>query len=92
MNPNRGAYDELYVYTMGRPRFILQHVVDAYAAQTATRDGKPITVVFALIGTYLHIEKQFSGKSSPARREPSLLTNGSRLCLSDCARNDCRRH
>jgi hypothetical protein len=27
------AYHELYAYTMGRPRFILQHVVDADMAQ-----------------------------------------------------------
>jgi len=33
----RDAYDQLYVYTMGRGResFILQHVVDAFGAQTA---------------------------------------------------------
>jgi len=32
----RAAYDEVYIYTMGRPGFILQHVVDAFAVQTAT--------------------------------------------------------
>ena len=58
----RSAYDEVYVYTMGRPGFILQHVVDAYGAQTATSDSKPIAVVFALIGLYLHVEKHFSGR------------------------------
>jgi hypothetical protein len=41
MDAARAAYDEVYVYTMGRPRFILQHVVDAFAAQTATDDSKP---------------------------------------------------
>jgi hypothetical protein len=56
------AYDELYVYTMGRPRFILQHVVDAFAAQTANEDSKPIRVVFALVGLYLHVEKHFDGR------------------------------
>lgn len=58
----RAAYDELYVYTMGRPGFILQHVVDAFGVQTATADTKPITIVFGLVGLYLHVEKQFSGK------------------------------
>ena len=58
----RAAYDELYVYTMGRPGFILQHVVDAFAVQTATADTKPIAIVFGLVGLYLHVEKQFSGK------------------------------
>lgn len=57
----RSAYDEVYAYTMGRPGFILQHVVDAQAAQTATGNGKPIGVVFALVGLYLHVEKNFSG-------------------------------
>jgi hypothetical protein len=46
---------------MGRPGFILQHVVDAYAAQTATPDAKPMGLVFALVGLYLHVERGFSG-------------------------------
>jgi hypothetical protein len=58
----RSAYDEVYVYTMGRPGFILQHVVDAYGAQTATSDSKPMGIVFALVGLYLHVEKHFSGR------------------------------
>ena len=29
------TFDELYVYAMGRSGFPLQHVVDAFAAQTA---------------------------------------------------------
>ena len=58
----RAAYDEVYVYTMGRPGFILQHVVDAFAVQTANDDSRPIGVVFGLVGLYLHVEKQFSGR------------------------------
>jgi hypothetical protein len=58
----RSAYDEVYTYTMNRPGFILQHVVDAYAAQTASSNGKPISIVFALVGLYLHVEKHFSGR------------------------------
>jgi Family of unknown function (DUF5946) len=58
----RAAYDEVYAYTMGRPGFILQHVVDAFGAQTATREAKPIRVVFSLVGLYLHLEKKFSGR------------------------------
>src|SRR5947209_16509231 len=57
----RAAYDEVYVYAMGRPGFILQHVVDAFAVQTANDNIKPIGVVFGLVGLYLHVEKQFSG-------------------------------
>ena len=61
MDNLRAAYDEVYVYTMGRPGFILQHVVDAFAVQTASGASRPISVVFGLIGLYLHVEKQFSG-------------------------------
>ena len=60
----RDAYDELYVYTMGRPGFILQHVVDAFMAQSAEPGSsgfKPIGLVFALVGLYLHVEKGFNG-------------------------------
>jgi len=56
------AYDEVYVYRMGRPGFILQHVVGAFAVQTANDKSKPIGVVFGLVGLYLHVEKQFSGR------------------------------
>ena len=57
----REAYDQVYAYTMGRPGFILQHVVDAFAAQTASDLSKPIGVTFALVGLYLRVERQFSG-------------------------------
>ncbi len=62
MDTPRAAYDEVYAYTMGRPGFILQHVVDAFAVQTANDESKPISVVFGLIGLYLRVEKQFSGR------------------------------
>ena len=58
----RAAYDEVYLYTMGRPGFILQHVVDAFAVQTADANSKPIAVAFGLVGLYLRVEKQFSGR------------------------------
>jgi hypothetical protein len=57
-------YQELYVYTMGRPGFILQHVVDANMAQCldASVPGyKPIGAIFALAGLYLHCERGFNG-------------------------------
>jgi hypothetical protein len=62
MDTMRAAYDEVYAYTMGRPGFILQHVVDAFAVQTANDNSKPIGVVFGLVGLYLHVERQFSGR------------------------------
>ena len=58
----RAAYDEVYVYTMVRPGFILQHVVDAFAVQAVGDDSKPIGLVFGLVGLYLRVEKQFSGR------------------------------
>jgi hypothetical protein len=61
MDSARAAYEEVYVYTMGRPAFILQHVVDAIAVQAADKSSKPIAVLFGLVGLYLHIEKHFSG-------------------------------
>jgi hypothetical protein len=61
MEGDRAAYDELYAYTMNREGFILQYVVDAYIAQTASRSTKPIGLFFAVVGLYLHVERQFSG-------------------------------
>ena len=62
MDSASDAYDELYVYTMGRAGFILQHVVDAFGAQTASKDTKPIGVTFALAGLFLRVERQYSGR------------------------------
>ena len=58
------AYHELSAYTLSRgdPSFIHQYVVDAYAAQHASTESKPITIAFALIGLYLQVERHRSGK------------------------------
>lgn len=58
------AYHELSAYTMahGDSRFIHQHVVDAWGAQSATADGKPIRLIFSLAGLYLHLERGRSGR------------------------------
>ena len=57
-------YNELSLYTLAHPskEFIHQYIVDAFAAQTANENTKPITIAFALIGLYLHLEKGYSGK------------------------------
>ena len=64
MTSERDAYDELQCYTLAHsdPRFIHQHVVDAWAAQHADEQTKPIALTFALVGLYLHVEKGFSGR------------------------------
>lgn len=58
-------YNELLYYTLSHPDieyFIHQYVVDAYTAQTADISTKPIAITFALVGLYLFIEKNYSGK------------------------------
>jgi hypothetical protein len=37
-------------------------VVDAFAAQTAHAQTKPIALTFAQVGLYLHVEKQLTGR------------------------------
>jgi Family of unknown function (DUF5946) len=58
------AFYKLCYYTTVHPdpNFIHQHVVDAFAAQTADKTTKPITLTFALVGLYLHLQKNFTGK------------------------------
>lgn len=58
------AYHELTAYTLthGNPTFIHQHVVDAFAAQRANEESKPISVAFALAGLYLYLEKRYTGR------------------------------
>ena len=64
MSAEQDAYHELMVYTLshGDPRFIHQHVVDAHGAQRATPEGKPIRVIFSLVGLYLHLERGKTGR------------------------------
>lgn len=64
MPSNEELFHELMYYTLAHPdpAFIHQNVVDAYAAQTADGTTKNITIVFALIGLYLSVEKNFTGK------------------------------
>ena len=56
-------YDHLYLYAggRGRERFVLQNVVDAHHAQIATAQTKPIAIIMALVGLYLHVERGFTG-------------------------------
>lgn len=60
----QSAYHALCAYTLshGDPRFVHQHVVDAYAAQHASVDSKPIAIAFSLLGLYLHVEKGVTGR------------------------------
>jgi hypothetical protein len=60
----REEYYELSYYTLAHPdpSFIHQHIVDAYTAQSATADTKPIAVAFSLIGLCLYVEDHRSGR------------------------------
>jgi hypothetical protein len=58
------AYYDLSYYTLAHPdpSFIHQHIVDAYTAQCADEDTKPIAVAFSLIGLCLYVEDHRSGR------------------------------
>jgi hypothetical protein len=64
MNTAQDLYNELSYYTLAHPdpAFIHQHIVDAFAAQTADENTRPVKITFALAGLYLHIEKGFTGR------------------------------
>ena len=60
----RGLMNELSYYTLahGDPRFIHQHLVDAYAAQHLRHSKSTIGAAFALAGLYLAVERGFDGR------------------------------
>jgi hypothetical protein len=65
----------LSAYTLGLadPAFIHQHIVDTYAAQTATAEEKPIRLAMALVGLFLHVDHGMTGKQ--VQRIHQLLGN-----------------
>jgi hypothetical protein len=64
ISPSDDAYHELCAYTLTHDsrRFIHQHVIDAYGAQGADDESKPVRLMFSLAGLYLHLEKGFTGR------------------------------
>jgi hypothetical protein len=56
--------NELSYYTLahGDPRFIHQHLVDAYGAQHFRQSKSTIGAAFALAGLYLAVERGFTGR------------------------------
>ena len=65
MTTDSKLFDELSFYTLSHPDtdyFIHQLIVDAYTAQTANKHTKKISLVFSLVGLYLLIEKNYTGK------------------------------
>lgn len=69
MKSEQEHYNELAFYSLAHsdPGFIHQNIVDAFAAQTATEQDKPIKITFALLGLYLCVEK---GKRAARRNWP----------------------
>jgi hypothetical protein len=61
-----GLYHQLSARTLSDrdPTFPHQLAVDAYAAQHAGPESKPITTAFALIGLYLVCERGFTGRQA----------------------------
>jgi hypothetical protein len=55
---------ELTYYTLGHadPRFIHQHLVDAYGAQHVRASKSNIGAAFTLAGIYLAVERGFTGR------------------------------
>lgn len=51
-----------YTLSLRDNKFPHQYVVDAYAAQHASIDSKPIRIAFSLIGIYLALEHGYTGR------------------------------
>ncbi len=65
MESSINKFHELSYYTLDHPDklyFIHQHSVDAYYAQTADAKTKPIAITFSLIGLYLYLERNYTGR------------------------------
>lgn len=64
MKSPQDLYNELACYTLslGDKEFIHQHIVDAFGAQHADENTKPIGITFALAGLYLYLEKGYTGR------------------------------
>jgi hypothetical protein len=64
MPSDEELFNELSFYTLAHsdPAFIHENSADAYRAQHADESTKPIAVVFAVMGLYLYLEKNFTGR------------------------------
>ncbi|HUB17365.1 MAG TPA: DUF5946 family protein [Acidobacteriaceae bacterium] len=64
MPTDQELFDELSFYTLahGDSAFIHENSADAYRAQHVDDTTKPMAVVFAVMGLYLYLEKNFTGR------------------------------
>lgn len=65
-----------YLIESGNTGFRIQHIVDAYAAETADTETKPIRLVFALVGLFLYLERGYSG--AMVQKAHTALAKGSK--------------
>ena len=58
--------NELSFYTLSHSggTFIHQLAVDAFTAQNADEETRPMARIFSLVTLYLHIEKNYTGKQA----------------------------
>ena len=70
--------NELAYYTLahGDPKFIHQHLVDAYGAQHVRPSKSTIGAAFALAGLYLAVERGFTGRQ--VQKMHMLMANRSK--------------
>lgn len=63
MASSQELFDELSYYTLAQPRstFIHQIAIDTFTAQRADATTRPMAVIFAVAGLYLHVERSFTG-------------------------------
>jgi Family of unknown function (DUF5946) len=68
-------YNALAYYTLELQdeNFIHQNMVDAYTAQFANQDTKAISLAFSLVGLYLYIELDYTGKE--VQKFHTLMSN-----------------
>ncbi len=90
------SFHELSYYTLAHtdPAFLHQHAVDAFTAQNADDSTRPIALVFALVGLYLHVEHSCTGRQvqqahiqlARSRRDwqrPTLISNRGSITIVD---------
>jgi Family of unknown function (DUF5946) len=64
MPTEQELFDELSFYTLAHPNpaFIHENSADAWRAQHVDETTKPMAVIFAVMGLYLYLEKNFTGR------------------------------
>jgi len=105
MTKDSKLFEELSFFTLSHSDsdyFIHQLIVDAFTAQTADKNTKKISLVFSLVGLYLLIEKNYTGKQIQQAHtvlsnfkdylpEIKLPENRGEITISDVLKSDLNR-